>query len=149
ERNRTDLWAARERGVWFHKVDHRPVRLTSGPMSFRGPQPSPDGKRIYAVGEQSRSELVRYDAKSGQFLPYLDGAPIGDVSFSRDGNWIAYVTYPDGTLWRSRVNGTQKLQLTSGSINTFLPSWSPDGKQIAFSGGEPTKRPQLYVISAD
>jgi hypothetical protein len=68
---------------------------------------------IYAVGEQPRAELVRYDAKSGQFLPYLDGASITDVSFSPDGHWLAYVTYPDGILWRSRVNGTQKLQLTS------------------------------------
>ena len=150
EQNRMDLWATRERGDWFHKVDHRPVRLTSGPMSFRGAQPSPDGKRIYAVGEQSRSELVRYDAKSGQFLPYFEGAPIGDVTFSRDGNWLAYVTYPDGILWRSRVDGTQKLQLTSaGQSGVFLPSWSPDGKQIVFSRGEGTKHARLYLISAD
>jgi eukaryotic-like serine/threonine-protein kinase len=150
EKNRMDLWATRERGDWFHKVDHRPVRLTSGPMSFRGAQPSPDGKRIYAVGEQSRSELVRYDAKSGQFLPYFEGAPIGDVSFSRDGNWLAYVTYPDGILWRSRINGTQKLQLTSAEPGgAFLPSWSPDGKQIVFSREEATKPARLFLISAD
>ncbi len=38
--NRMDLWAVREKGDLFHKVDHRPVRLTSGPMSFNGAQPS-------------------------------------------------------------------------------------------------------------
>ena len=148
--NRMDLWAVREKGDLFHKVDHRPVRLTSGPMSFNGAQPSPDGKKIYAVGLQPRAELVRYDAKSGQFLPYLEGASITDVSFSRDGQWIAYVTYPDGILWRSRVDGTQKLQLIS-AVPTYamLPHWSPDGKQIAFSGGDPGHPPRLYVISAD
>jgi serine/threonine protein kinase/Tol biopolymer transport system component len=148
--NRMDLWAVREKGDLFHKVDHRPIRLTSGPMSFNGAQPSSDGKKIYAVGLQPRAELVRYDAKSGQFLPYLEGASISDISFSRDGQWLAYSTDPDGILWRSRVDGSQKLQLTSTApIFAFLPSWSPDGKQIAFCGGDPEHPPRLYVVSAD
>ncbi|HTL17376.1 MAG TPA: protein kinase, partial [Patescibacteria group bacterium] len=146
--NRVDLWAIREKEDLFHKVDYRPVRLTSGPMSFNGPQPSADGKRIYAVGEQPRAELVRYDTKSGQFLPYLDGASITDVSFSSDGNWLAYVTYPDGTLWRSRVDGTQKLQLTSAG-GAFLPRWSPDGTQIVYAVGEADRPSHLSVISSD
>jgi Tol biopolymer transport system component len=146
--NRMDLWATRVKDDLFHKVDYRPVRLTSGPMSFNGPQPSADGKRIYAVGEQPRAELVRYDAKSGQFLPYLGGASITDVNFSSDGNWLAYVTYPDGTLWRSRVDGTQKLQLTSAG-GAFLPRWSPDGKQIVYAVGEADRPAHLSVISSD
>ncbi len=148
--NTVDLWAVREKGDLFHKVDHRPVRLTSGPMSFNGAQPSADGKKIYAVGNQLRAELVRYDAKSGQFLPYLDGASIGDVSFSPDGQWLAYVTYPENILWRSRVDGTQKLQLTS-SVPKYanMPRWSPDGKQIVFFGNDAEHLARLYVISAD
>jgi Tol biopolymer transport system component len=148
--NRMDLWAVREKGDLFHKVDRRPVRLTSGPMSFSGAQPGADGKKIYAVGLQPRAELVRYDAKSGQFLPYLEGASISDVSFSSDGQWLAYVTYPDNILWRSRIDGTQKLQLTSTvPMYANMPRWSPDGKQIAFFGGDPEHPPRLYVISAD
>jgi len=148
--NRMDLWAVREKGDLFHKVDHRPVRLTSGPMSFNAPQPSTDGKRIYVVGEQPRAELTRYDAKSGQFLPYLGGASVSDLSFSHDGQWLAYVTYPDGILWRSRVDGSQKLQLTS-TVPVFadLPRWSPDGKQIVFCGGDPEHPLGLFLISAD
>jgi eukaryotic-like serine/threonine-protein kinase len=148
--SRMDLWAVREKGDLFHRVDRRPVRLTSGPMGFNGAQPSTDGKKIYAVGLQLRAELVRYDAKSGQFLPYFEGASITDVSFSPDGQWLAYSTYPDGILWRSRVDGTEKLQLTS-TVPTFAswPVWSPDGKQIAFSGGDPEHPPRLYVISVE
>jgi eukaryotic-like serine/threonine-protein kinase len=148
--NRTDLWAIREKGDLFHKVDHRPIRLTSGPMNFDSPQPSADGKQIYAVGEQPRAELVRYDARSKQFLPYLGGISVSDVSFSPDGQWLAYTAYPDAALWRSRVDGTQKLQLTSGQPNfANVPRWSPDGKLIAFSGSDPGHSSSLYVVSAD
>src|SRR5262249_48120785 len=68
---RGDLWAVREKGDWLHKFDNRPVQLTSGPMSFEASQPSVDGRRIFAVGSQFRSELSRYDRKTGQFVPYL------------------------------------------------------------------------------
>jgi len=148
--NRMDLWAVREKGDLFHKVDHHPVRLTSGPISFEAPQPSLDGKKIYAVGDQLRAELVRYDAQSKQFLPYLGGASIGDLSFSPDKQWIAYVTYPEAILWRSRADGSQKLQLTSSVPQiAFLPRWSPDGEQIVFSGENPGRGASLYLISAE
>jgi Tol biopolymer transport system component len=150
--NRMDLWAVREKGDLFHKVDYRPFPLTSGPMSFEGPQPSLDGKRIYVVGDQLRAELVRYDAKSSQFVPYLGGASITDITFSPDGQWTAYVTYPEGVLWRSRIDGSQKLQLTSNVPKVAAhPRWSPDGKQIVFFGWNSmdTGTSALYVISAD
>jgi len=148
--NRMDLWAIREKEDLFHKVDRHPVHLTSGPMSFEAPQPSVDGKKIYAVGNQLRAELVRYDAKTKQFLPYLGGGSIEDVSFSPDKQWMAYVTYPDGILWRSRVDGSQKLQMTS-TVPRYanLPRWSPDSKQIAFVGSNPGDKSTLYLISAE
>jgi len=147
--NRMDLWAIREKSDPFHRVDRRPVQLTSGPMGFTAPQPSSDGRKIYAVGEQLRAELVRYDSKSGQFLPYLEGVSVTEVSFSGDGRWVAYSTYPDGVLWRSRIDGSQKLQLTSKSTYADFPQWSPDGKQIAFAGSDSDGRSSLYLVSAE
>jgi Tol biopolymer transport system component len=148
--SRVDLWAVREKGDLFHKVDRRPFPLTSGPLNFEAPQPSADGKKIYAVGDQLRGELSRFDAKSGQFMPYLGGVSAFDLSFSRDGQWVAYITYPDTALWRSRIDGTQKLQLTSKAPDTaFYPQWSPDGKQILFSGRDSDGPAHLYVISSE
>ncbi len=148
QRNRYDVWAIREKSDLLHKVKHEPVQLTSGPLNFAAPQPSHDGRKIYAVGTQFRGEVVRYDARGGQFVPYFGGASINHVSFSTDGQWIAYVTWPDGILWRSRSDGQDKLQLTASPLGAEWPRWSPDGKQIAFAGGEGDNPPQLYVVPA-
>jgi len=145
---RSDIWSIREKADALHKVSHEPVPLTSGPISFYSPQPSPDGKRIFVIGEQPRAELVRYDARSGQFVPYLGGISAGEVSFSRDGKWVAYVSYPDGILWRSRVDGSEKMQLTSAPLFAARPRWSPDAQQIAFLDLEPTGNAQLCLVSA-
>jgi Tol biopolymer transport system component len=146
---RQDLWAVREKGDLLHKVSHEPVRLTAGPLSFEAPQPSTDGKRIYAIGSQLRAELVRYDAKSGQFVPYLDGISAGVVSFSRDGQWLSYVTWPQGELWRSRVDGSEKLQLTSAPMFVESATWSPDSSQLAVVGiGQPGEGEHLFLMPA-
>jgi hypothetical protein len=51
-----------------------PIQLTAGPLSFYSPQPSIDGKRLFAIDVQLRAELVRYDAKSAQFVPISEVA---------------------------------------------------------------------------
>jgi eukaryotic-like serine/threonine-protein kinase len=145
---RSDLWAVREKEDFFHKENHAPVQLTSGPLSFHSPQPSLDGKRIFTIGEQPRGELERFDAKSGEFVPYLAGVSISDVSFSRDGQWVAYVTYPEQALWRSRIDGSDKLQLMRPPFLAFLPTWSPDGEKILFGGWDSGKTAAIYVIAA-
>jgi eukaryotic-like serine/threonine-protein kinase len=144
---RVDLWAIPEKGDFFHKANPTPVQLTSGPLSFVAPQPSLDGKRIFAIGMQLRGELERFDAKSGQFVPYLAGVSAARVGFSRDGQWVAYVTYPEKVLWRSRIDGSDKLQLTRPPFETHGPAWSPDGKMILFGGGDPGKNYAIYSIA--
>ena len=145
---RTDLWALRDQPGTDTKS--QPIRLTAGPLNMLSPFPSSDGKRIYAIGQEQVGELVRYDSASRQFLPYLNGISAEGVSFSRDGQWVTYVTYPDGTLWRSRSDGSDRLQLTESPMMASVPVWSPDRKQIAFVGSV-GEHPvwQVYVISAD
>jgi len=125
------------------------VLLASGPVSFWAPMPSKDGKRLFVLGTQARGELMRYDAKSRQFAPYLSGISASDVAFSKDGEWVCYVTFPLGILWRSKLDGSQKLQLTVPPMVAVLPRWSPDGKRIAFMGQMPAKSWKNYVVSAD
>ncbi len=146
---RSDIWAIREKGDVFHKLDPQPVQLTAGPLSFYSPQPSIDGKKIFVIGVQPRAELVRFDTKSGQFVSYLGGISATSVTFSGDVQWLAYETYPEGEIWRSRVDGTEKLQLTRNPRQACCPQISSDGRRILFVAFEPGGDQKTYVVSAD
>ena len=61
--NKTEIWATKEKDVrgWFRRSEDEPVQLTSGQLNSLAPVPSPDGKKLYVIGQQLRGELVRYD----------------------------------------------------------------------------------------
>ncbi|HEV2232323.1 MAG TPA: protein kinase [Terriglobia bacterium] len=143
------LWSVREAGSLLHKVSQDPVELTSGTTAYFRPLPGKDGKKLYAVAGYRRAELDRYDGKTKTFAPYLDGISAGDVAFSKDGQWVAYVSYPDWTLWRSKADGSDKLQLSFAPLQAVLPRWSPDGKQIVFYAVQREKPMRIYMVTAD
>jgi Tol biopolymer transport system component/tRNA A-37 threonylcarbamoyl transferase component Bud32 len=142
----SDLWALRDTTSWFARGTRKPVQLTTGPVSFEDPLPSLDGKSIFALGTLQRTELVKYDSTSQQFVPVYSGPPVGEVSFSRDGQHVAWVLYPDETLWRSRPDGSERVQLTFPPKVAFLPRWSPDGSTIAFVASEMGKPWKIFLV---
>ena len=155
--DRYNLWAMRDDHSWLKTSAPVPKQLTVGPTWYGPPAISRDGTRLYAAGEEHRGELSIYDHNLDKFVPYLGGISVSCVDFSPDGQWMAYVSYPEGSLWRSKTDGTQKMQLTSPPMGVGYPRWSPDGKMIVFTGsshedkspvGE-TTRSRIYVVSAE
>jgi Tol biopolymer transport system component len=145
----SNIWVIREADSFFRRGNSAPVQLTSGPLSFTQFGLSADGKKVFARAELVRGELQRYDEKSGHFVTYLSGVSAEGVNFSRDGEWVTYVAYPEFTLWRSRVDGSERLQLSFPPMWAALPHWSPDGKRIAFVATTPGKPTKIYLISAE
>jgi Tol biopolymer transport system component len=145
---RGQIWAI-PRSTRFLHSDLKPIQLTSSPLSLSAPILGQDGKKIFLVGQTFRGELDRFDAKSGQFVPALGGISAEYVDFSKDGQWVAYVAYPEGTLWRSRVDGTERLQLTYPPAYAMMPRWSPSGKEIAFYESLLDKQPKIFIVPAE
>jgi eukaryotic-like serine/threonine-protein kinase len=145
----SNLWAMAEGGGLWRKISSEPVQLTVGQMSSQSPLPSKDGAKVFFIGSNRRGELVRYDQKTRQFAPYLPGLSAEGVTFTADGQRIAYVSYPEGVLWQSKSDGSDRHELSFLPQEVALPRWSPDGKEIAFSSREPGKRWKIFVVATE
>lgn len=141
---RWDLWLLPQKKGLLRGA-RTPVRLTNGPLSYEDATASRDSTRIFAIGTQRRGELVRYDPGAKEFVSYLGGSSAFDLTFSRDGKWVAYASYPDHTLWRSRGDGSDRLQLTYPPIVAVAPRISPDGSRVSFN----TPDGVAYMVSME
>ena len=79
----------------------------------------------------------------------------GNATFSPDGKWLAYTLskplFTDGKseylthIWVAAVDGSQSIQLTQGEQSCDSPTWSPDGKWIAFTSAR-SGRKNIWLI---
>jgi WD40 repeat protein len=143
---RHDLFAARDGAE--PGADAEP--LTFGPFDFTSPVFAPDGRSLVAAGTLRRMETQRLDASEGRFDRARD-LPGGFVEFSPDGQWIAWLDPSSLTLWRSRRDGSSRLQLTLPPMAVGLFKWSPDGERLAFvADGTGGREPRVvHVVSRD
>jgi Tol biopolymer transport system component len=118
------------------------VRLTPGQPEVTGMTPSRDGNGMFVVARLAQGSMHFYDEKEKRFLPYLGGLPATQLVVSPDRKWMAYTDYPRGYLWRCKIDGSDKLQLTDTYAQ--MPTWSPDSKWIAYTDWR-----ELYRVSVD
>jgi dipeptidyl aminopeptidase/acylaminoacyl peptidase len=142
--NLTTLWAVADHTQSAKAI---PFQLTKGPISFGNALPARDEKKVWAFGVQPTGEAVRYDPGQKTFIPLLSGISATDLDYSPDGKWVAYISVPDGALWRCKADGTERLQLTSAPERAALPRWSPTGDRIAYVSFQPGKHSQIVVVS--
>ena len=144
-----NIWALPQnhRGALFGRRNE-PVELSAGPVQFDQPLPSRDGRRLFALGSNERSEYVRYDLKTRGYQSLLGGAASLCTSFSPDGNWV--VSCSGNALWISKADGSSRRELASEWFKPGAPQISPDGKEVAFEGAPSSRGPsRIYVVSVD
>jgi hypothetical protein len=113
------LWAFDERRGWLRPPIADPIQLTSGPMVWGPAASARDGREVFRL----------------KWWP-----------FSRDGIYVAYVTFPDGILWRANRDGTGLLQLTKPPFYPRDVRWSPDGSEIVFTDNSQNGVDAIYVV---
>lgn len=113
-----------------------PFRLTYGTLEFKRPTIPETGNSIYAIGWLLRGEVVEQAPDEARFhaIEGLESTSIEQVDFSKDGDLVAYVSYPEGHLWTKKLSTGSTNQLTFGSTKVARPKISPDGSTIAYEG---------------
>jgi Tol biopolymer transport system component/DNA-binding winged helix-turn-helix (wHTH) protein len=144
-----NLWAIRDSWSWFRRSHHGPFPLTSGPDSLHVAIPAQTGSRIFALGFRPHRELQQLDSRTRRSSMQSLDSNAEEVEVSADGQMVVYSDRPDGSLWRSRPDGSQRLRLTGPPLEGLSPRWSPKGEQILFTGARPGQARQIFIVSWD
>ncbi len=142
------VWAVRDTGNSWLSAAPQPVQLTFGPNGYGQPVPDDTGHSVYVWGGQEHRDPVIYDKPRGSFEALLPNLKLGWFAFSPDGSQLVYSH--DGTLWRSRSDGSEQHPIASEFTKVSDISWNSDGQRILFSakrGRESTWR--FFAIPAD
>ncbi len=118
------------------------VRITGNQVDIRDSVPTSDSKALFVLGRLDQGAMLALDPRSKTLTPFLNGISALEFAVSPDRRWMVYTEYPSGHLWKSRLDGSDALQLTDAPA--YMEQWSPDGKWIAYSDWH-----KLYRVSAD
>lgn len=142
------IWTQHQRPWPFPAAG--PRQITNGPLDDEAPSPVPGSHRVYFIGVDLQIELLKAKQNSSSFIDLdqnLNSAAL--VEYSQDGRWVAWLNASDGSLWRSRADGSERIELTTPPVRIFSMKWSPDARQLALMAEEPGKPWRLYLLDAD
>ncbi|MPZ20894.1 MAG: amidohydrolase family protein [Luteitalea sp.] len=114
-------------------------RVETGPVQLRqiaSPVVAPGGRRL-AFSAASRVWVQELPSGEPRRVTTSEDPQEFMPAWSRDGQWIAYVTWSaeGGHLWKVPASGGSPVQLTRHPGYYRDPAWSPDGRRVVFVAG--------------
>jgi DNA-binding winged helix-turn-helix (wHTH) protein/Tol biopolymer transport system component len=131
------LWAAPVQSDWLGR-QREPFRLAEGPLSYSSPAAKRSGRGIVFAGMASSFHLLRWSSPDGSLVPapeFLNDA--ARVEFSPDGHWVSWVRRDDASVWRSRLDGSDRVRMLGAPYEAFIMAWSPDATRLAVMARRP------------
>jgi len=132
--------------------DGEPTRLTTG-LGPHGIVLTAGGTLVYSVlSHESNVWSVPIPARGTASVRDAEPVTTGqqlveDMDVLPGGGWMLYDSNLDGNqdIWLLSLQSNQPIQLTRDSTEEFGPTWSPNGKEIAYYGIRDGVR-QVFVM---
>lgn len=172
--------------IYLYDIASRETRqLTNSPKGESNPRWLPDGRVLFSSDRDGKNALWVISPEGGEAVRFIEDkdAP-GGSNFSHDYKRLAFTQQSDRAdkkewdervkkrddgyyaekkltwshIWVYDVETKEKKQLTSGQFDHQGPTWSPDGRWIAFSSnrtgtmmGDPNRsdNTDLFIVPAN
>ncbi len=133
---------------WWQNGDFKLTRLTQDKAVKSRLKLSPDGKRLAYLRDRGDLWIMDIDGKNdNRVVKSFSGV---EFDWSPDSKWMVYSAEDDDfnrDVWVASLDGGKPaLNLSRSPFDDRLPTWSPDGKCIAWVGRRSAEEMDIHYV---